>query len=569
MAEVMETDVLVVGAGGAGMRAAYEAHLAGARVLVAVKGRLGAVGIRGAGVTGVAISEMGAMRAVGLPHLRPGDRLEPDQVYEDAIQCGLGLADRKLIRILVDEAVPARRQLEDWGMTPTFAEGYGAKTHGVPITMALHSVIRRSDVQIRERTAVTDLLLKDGAVVGALAVDEQNGDVAAIKAASTVLATGGLGRLYALNMHPSCVTGDGYAMGYEAGAELLNMEFHQIIHGTIFPTVNLLHGWVWESYPRLTNAQGEEFLERYLPPGVTAKECLDQRRMHHPFSVRDAHSRYLDVAVTGEVKAGRGTPRKGVFVEITDRSYKIRPDLLEWYRYRGVQWDQGPVEIGICHNCCNGGLRMDEHGQTTVPGLFAVGETAMGPHGADRIGGHMLLQSQVFGARAGKQAAKRAAGLGPVSVDQEQVARLESSLVCPRQGLLPVAKLAEALGELIWRNLLVARTAAGLKATLAELARMREEDLPRLAIAEPLELARAVEVRNGLRAAELVARGALAREESRGGHHRADFPARDDARWLRAVSIKKANGQMSVDTSRVVDPEWQSRDSDMFDRRWG
>lgn len=567
MAELVETDVLVVGAGGAGMRASCEAHRAGARVVLAVKGRFGAIGVRGAGATAAGFSETGSMRPVGLPGRAPGERLEPDQVYEDILQCGLGMADPRLVRVLVDEAFEARRALDEWGMVPTFAEGYGIRTHGVPIVVALQSAVRRSDIVVRDRTVVTDLLVRDGACVGALAVEEQSGRVLAIQAASTILATGGLGRLFSLNFHPTCVTGDGYAMGYEAGAELFNMEFHQIFIGTVFPTVNLVHSWMWESSPRLTNARGEEFLPRYPPAGATVKECLDQRRLHHPFSTRDRLSRYVDLAMVSEARAGRATPRGGVFVEV-DPGYEIRPELLDWYRYRGVHWDRGPVEIGVCHHCSNGGLGIDADGQTTVPGLFAAGEVAAGPHGADRMGGNMLLASQVFGARAGRRAARCAAEAAHRSIDPDQVASLESTLQCPRPGSVQVGHVAEALATLAWNELLLPRSSEGLERALREIERVRREDLPRLEIRTPLGLARAVEVRNGLRAAEMVAHACLVRTESRGGHYRSDAPDQDDARWLRVVSVAKRNGEMATGT-RAVDPGWKPRTTDMWGRRWG
>ncbi|MCC6176632.1 MAG: FAD-binding protein [Chloroflexi bacterium] len=568
MAELIETDVLVVGAGGAGMRAACEASLAGAKVLVAVKGRFGAVGTRGAGGTAAAISERGGIRPVGMPNVQPDQRLEPDQVYEDVIQCGLGMADPKLVRILVDDAAETIQRLDEWGLVPTFAEGYGAGTHGVPVSMALQRMVRHSDIVVRNRTAVSDLLMKDGACVGAVAVDETTGETLTIKAGSTILATGGLGRAYWLNFHPSCVTGDGYALGFQAGAELFNLEFHQIFIETVAPSVNLVHTWLWESYPRLTNSAGEEFLGNYTPPGVDPRECMDQRRLHNPFSTRDQYSRYVDLAMVGEVKAGRGTPRGGVYVTIEDPSYRIRPDLLDWYAYRGIEWDRGPIEIGVGHHCCDGGLRIDENAQTTVPGLYAAGELAAGPHGADRIGGHMLLASQVFGARAGRAAAAHARANGVASLDMAQVSEYEAGLRTPRSGDLPVSDLANAMGRLLWDELLVGRTADGLRRAQAEIARMRAEDLPRLSIQEPLDLVRSVEIRNGLKAAELVAHASLERTESRGGHHRADFPSQNDAEWLETIVLQKRDGGIQT-SRRALDPGWRPREADMFGRRWG
>ncbi len=568
MPDVIQTDVLVIGGGGAGMRAACEARRAGKNVVLAVKGRLGAIGVRGGGATASGFSETGSMRAIGLPDRKPEERLAPDQAYEDIVQCGLGMADPALVRILVNDAFESRHTLEEWGMVPTFSEGYGIRTHGVPVAVALQSLVHRNGTVVREKTAVTDLLVNGGACVGAMAVDEQTGKTSVIKAASTVLATGGLGRLFLLSFHPSCVTGDGYALGYEAGAELFNMEFHQIFIGTIFPTTNLVHSWMWESYPRVTNGRGEEFIERYVPTGANVRECMDQRRQHHPFSTRDRLSRYIDIAIVSEVKAGRGSPNGGAFVELRDPAYEIRPELIEWYRYRGIGWDRGPVEIGVAHHCCDGGFRIDGDGQTTVPGLFAAGEVAAGPHGADRMGGNMLLASQVFGARAGRAAARRATEVKDPSIDADEVARLGHALRCPHQGRVPVTQVAKAVATLTWNELFVARSRQGIERALREIDRIRDEDLAHADIRTPSDLIRATELRNGLRAAELVARAALVREESRGGHHRIDFPEQEDARWLKVVSLVKRDGHISIDT-RAIDADWKPRATDMGGRRWG
>ncbi len=224
--------------------------------------------------------------------------------------------------------------------------------------------------------------------------------------------------------------------------------------------------------------------------------------------------------------------------------------------------------MGAIHQCCDGGFHIDENGETTVPGLFAAGEVAAGPHGADRMGGNMLLASQVFGCRAGRQAAKRAMEMGPFSIDLDQTAGLQSKLICPRPGSLEVSAFADSLAALVWREFLVARTSAGLKAAVGEIARMRSEDLPRIEIREPLELVRAAELRNGLRAAEIVGRAALEREESRGGHYRVDFPKQDDANWLKVVVVRKQGECMVIDTW-APHADWSPRETDMWATRWG
>ncbi|MDT5208879.1 MAG: fumarate reductase (CoM/CoB) subunit, partial [Mycobacterium sp.] len=408
MSTTIDTDVLVIGAGGAGMRAAYEAHLAGARVVVAVKGRFGAIGTRGAGATAAGFSEIGLMRLIGYDDNWSGEwdgaQTRQSQVFGDILQAGLGMADREIAKVVVEEAAAVRQDLEDWGMIPTFAHGYGVKTHGVPIKITLESMVRRSPIDVRERTAVVRLLTgQDGSCVGAVAVDEKTGELVTIRSSATIIAAGGMGRLFSHSFHPSCVTGDAYSLAYGAGADLMNMEFHQIFVGTVDPTTNLVGSWLWKQDPRLTNADGAPFVADYLPAGATEADVFDQRRRHTPFSTRDELSRWLDVGIMREIKAGRGTPNKGVNVDVgVDHRNGPMADVGEWYRYRGVHWDRPPVEIGLFHHCANGGLRVDVDGESTVPGLFAIGEAAAGAHGADRLGGMMLVSSQVFGRRAGR-----------------------------------------------------------------------------------------------------------------------------------------------------------------------
>jgi fumarate reductase (CoM/CoB) subunit A len=568
----IETDVLVIGAGGAGMRAAYDSHLSGARVTVAVKGRFGSIGTRGAGTTAAGVSEIGLMRMIGYDDQWSGEwdgaQTRQGQVFGDIIQAGLGMADRSIVRVVVEEAAAARKALEDWGMVPTFAHGYGAKTHGVPIKIALESRIRHSDVDVRERTAVVRLLTgSDGACLGGIAVDEKSGEVVVIRAAATIIAAGGMGRLYSHSFHPSCGTGDAYSLAYLAGAELMNMEFHQIFLGSVQPTVNLVSSWLWRRDPRITNKDGQEFVQNYLPLGRTVDECIDQRRRHTPFSTRDELSRFMDVAILREVKAGRGTPSKGIFVEIdTDERNGPFSDVGEWYRYRGVHWDRGPVEMSIFHHCSNGGIKVDENAQTCVPGLYAIGEAAAGAHGADRLGGMLLVSSQVFGSRAGRLAAAGKATSEPAPADQ--VREVEAQAADFAAGPTHPDVIGTALADLTWAEILVERSAAGLSRALTDIKAMQEDEMGKLGAPEPLGVVRGFEVMNGLVTAEAVARACLERTESRGGHYRADHPERDDTDWLMGLVVQRADERMTV-RRHPIDPDWKPRRADMWGTKWG
>jgi succinate dehydrogenase/fumarate reductase flavoprotein subunit len=205
-----------------------------------------------------------------------------------------------------------------------------------------------------------------------------------------------------------------------------------------------------------------------------------------------------------------------------------------------------------------------------VAGLFAAGEVAAGMHGADRLGGHMMVNSQVFGRRAGKNAAERAKASHPASPSQATrdaaVARIEE--LRSLKGTLKPAAVRAGLQRLCWEQMLAVRNAEGLAAVQHEIERVKTEDMPRLSVENATDLTQALELENLLLVGEMVARAAAMRTESRGGHYREDFPERDDANWLRAIRVRQGEGRMDLDTF-VIDPDWTDLPGDLGDWFWG
>lgn len=563
--QTIETDVLVVGGGAGGARAALEARLLGADVMLAVKGRFGAVGVRGAGATAC------GMDGSGMP-LFTAEVDEPptaQQAYDEAIQLGLGLADPRLVRILVEDSLRNRSELASWNIHLRRGFGGGVNAHGVPLLVGLAGQVRSRGVNVREKLMVARLVVHDGECVGALAVDEHNGEIVAIKAGAVILATGGDGQLFRHNLNPSCVTADGYALGYQAGAELMNLEFKQVFVMSVYPTRNILHLWLWGEAPRFLNSQGEEFLDRYCPPGITGRHVMDEHARHDPASTRDAYSRILELSIIEEVAQGRGTPHGGVWVDLRGKEHNLEPAVREWLHYRGLFSGSELLEAATCHQCSNGGFHVDENAQTTVPGLYAVGECMAGAYGADRRGGHMLAATQVFGARAGRHAARRAKGTGRAEVAAAgqdfavdlQVLRLMGGRTTP-------AEARRRLQDSNWRDLLFARRAEGLRRVLAEAQRTPETTAEHLSVGAPADLVQALEMQNMLLVTRLFAKAALAREESRGAHYRLDFTERDDAQWLKCTTLKQVNGADRLG-ALVVDRAWQDSAKRVTSYRWG
>jgi succinate dehydrogenase/fumarate reductase flavoprotein subunit len=402
-------------------------------------------------------------------------------------------------------------------------------------------------------------------------MNEMTGETLAIQAKSVVLCTGGDANLYRFNLNPACTTGDGYAMGYRAGAEMMNMEFKQMTLGMDYPTKNMVFDWVFQPHAKFTNGNGDAFLEDYIPQDVTLEQVFKARALSNMFSTRVPVSTYFDIALVSEVKAGRGTQRDCVYLDLRDPRVNLGPiERLEWWAYRGVDWRKDVVEVAFSHHCSNGGFRIDEHGQTTLPNLYAVGECAAGPHGADRSGGHMLAACQVFGKRAGRKAAERAASDTHPELDPRKIAEAEGAIrrFGVGRGDVKPSEVKAELQKKAWEDLLLIRSQEGLESMLAHIEQTRSEMLPKLAVGTPAEIVEAHELQNLLDVAELVSSVCLKRTESRGSHYRVDYPERDDHAWQRCITAKQTDGGMVLDTF-VIDPEWEFRSGDMGDTHWG
>jgi fumarate reductase (CoM/CoB) subunit A len=561
--QVVKTDILVIGGGGAAARAALTACKTGAKVILATKGAFGAVGTRGAGATASGFSAVGVYATPGWTgavsavekHAAAMILAPVERAYENIIQTGLGMAEPRLVRILVEDAVANRRELIELGAT--FGE-VGMRAHGVPIMAALVSQIKKSSINIMDRTMIADLVVKENECLGAVALHELSGEVTVIQAQATVIGAGGDADLFMLNLNPPGNAGDSYTLGYRAGAELTNLEFKQIFLGTVHPTRNMLTGTLPPG-AKLLNADGQEFVHLHIPAGATVAECYAQRNSHNPFSTRDALSRYVDAAIVNEVRNGHGTRYHGVYLDRSDPAITaLSGPANEYWDYRGIDFSR-PVHAGVCHHCSLGGLRIDENAQTSVKHLYAAGEAAAGPHGADRMGGHMLLASQVFGARAGKHGATYAlahkADTLEASFYQKSLDNLESNR--RRQGQQKVSELTAALKKAAYFDLLVIRSRATIGNFLKAVSSI-ENQMADIAVTNPKEMNEAVELGNLLLLARLESAACLAREESRGGHYRQDFPAQNDKEWSKCVTLKQVNGQIKTG-SYVPDQSWQNQ----------
>lgn len=565
--EELQADVVVVGGGGAASRAALSARLAGADVLVLAKAPLG---VGGSTVHGA--SEIMSMGASGY-----GDQQDSPEVhYRDTMAAARGFIDPALVRALAEDAPARIRDLIDYGV-PFDRAGQGA-VHGArpgeernyklirsdfgsyaralgvsgktgkAFVSALAEQARARGVRVRAPAGLVDLLFDArGRAAGVLAHDPQSDRWLVVRSRAVILGTGGAHGLYGQQVSTAEMTGDGQAACWRAGAELVNMEFHQFGPALVHPYVQLFSKACFVLHPRMLDVRGREFLPDYLPAGVTAEEVYEEKVF--PFTVSNA-SRFIDIAMAREIADGRGTERGTVrfsFAHVpAEKIERTMPNTARWMRQRGVDPTRDLLDVGIAFQCLNGGVRMvDDAARTSLEGVHVVGELAGGVRGPDRPGGNSLAEGQVFGHRAGVAAARdvrAGADAGPV-VGDEVLQRLAHALRPNTE--VSAARMAPMLREAMQRDALVEKSDGGL-ARAQELAQGIASALAAGGNARPASLAEALTLENIATTAHVILHACRARRESRSGHYRTDHPERDDARYGSAWAMRREGGGIAM-----------------------
>ncbi|MEO0576887.1 MAG: FAD-binding protein, partial [Pseudomonadota bacterium] len=322
---------------------------------------------------------------------------------------------------------------------------------------------------------------------------------------------------------------------------------------------------------RLLNSRGEAVLKNYYPDAESMAEGCRLKAAHWPVSCRDA-SLHIDRAIKAEVMAGRGTENDAVYLDLANATRGFKHELFENFMTdNGIDISNDMVQVQMHHHSSNGGIRIDEHAESSLPGLYAVGE-AGGWQGADRLGGTMLGGSQVFGWRAGRFAGEQCSSRPAVAISDDDAMSLlgDWRRFKAARGTVTVDTMRRELQQAMWELLTVEKDAQMLQASRDYIARDRERLANDLALSNPLDMALAYEQRNLLDVAEVITETAMMRTESRGPHYRSDYPERDDEHWLTNLFATYRNGALDIRKQWVCEEHgWTDMPGDIRISPWG
>ncbi len=584
--DILSYDVIIVGAGGAGLRAAIEAADKGARVGVICKSLLGKAH--------TVMAEGGMAAALANVDDRDSWRVH----FADTMRGGQYLNNWRMAELHAREAPDRARELEAWGAVFDRTEDgrilqrnfgghrYPRLAHvgdrtGLEMIRTLQDHLVHLAIDVHMECTVLELLKDGDRIAGAVAYERERGRFKVFQAPAVVLATGGIGRAFSITSNSWEYTGDGHSLAYEVGAALQDMEFVQF-----HPT-----GMVWPPSVRgilvtegvrgdggvLRNKDGKRFMFDDIPENYRS-QTADSEEEAWRYIQGDKSARrppelltrdHVARCIMREVRAGRGSPHGGVFLDIAWVKEKI-PNSKEYIRKKlpsmyhqfkqlaNIDITETPMEVGPTTHYVMGGIRVDGDTQmSTVPGLFAAGECAAGLHGANRLGGNSLSDLLVFGRRAGEYAAAYARDNAAVNVDAAQVDRATTNALRPLDGGGDRGSAGEGpyqiqheLQEFMQDLVGIVRTESEMQAALERIAALKEK-APGVTVPGNREYNpgwhTALDLRNLLTVSEAVARAALERRESRGGHFREDYPDKDpEFSKLNIVLRKAGDGAMQV-----------------------
>lgn len=564
--ETLATDVLIIGSGAAGTRAAIEAAGRGVNVVLTSKGAFGADG------AATWMAGPGFQVAMNAPD-------SPDRHAEDTIKGGHYLNNQELVYKFLRLGPRVVQDLARWGVNFNKREdkywqvrypGHSlprsmrhqlhlSRSFGTEYRRVLRDRVRRNkQITVVNNLFVTDLLLSDNGVIGAIGMDMVSGGFKRILAKSTILATGGFSAIYDFYTGNETLVGDGHGIAFRAGVKMMDMEFVQFmpltsvwppsIRGDYFP-----YSLMVEVRALFYNKLGERFMERYYPD---VKE----------FATREAQGR----AIAREVREGRGSPHGGCYLSLNHLPRNLLDEYLAGQKdvrffvkleEAGIDVRKDGMEVSTAGHYTQGGCWINDRCETSLPGLYAIGEIGTGgKDGADRLGGNAMTFCFAMGMVGGEEAAERAKNVEMPGINETQAEELagRASVYLERIGGIRPAQVKAKVRQLMSKHAAFARSKPVMEEGLAEVKRIEAEELPQLyCLAKNrrfnLEWVDALEAANMVWIARAVLSAALMRTESRGLHERTDFPE-ENPDWMKHIMVEKRGDEMAMFTEPVTFP---------------
>lgn len=549
------TDVLVIGSGGAGCKCGIIASKKGEDVIIVSKGL--------SFKSGCTVLAEGGYNAV-FGYVDDEDSLQLH--IQDTLKGGAFLNDLMLVHTLVTHSPDELIKLEAYGslfdrqedgrlaQRPFGGQSYrrtcfkGDET-GHEMMLGLKQEVIRENIQIQDEVMITKLLydIDHTKIVGAMGISLQDSSIIIYHAKATVIATGGCGWLYPVTSNAMQKTGDGIMIAYDAGANVMDMEMVQF-HPTGMLSPKSRRGVLITEAVRgegghLINNEGERFMTNYDPRGELA--------------TRDIVAR----AIYTEIQEGRGTPEGGVYLSVThlpdEQVHTKLHTMVQQFKDIGVDITKEPMVVAPTAHHFMGGIKIDTECKTNIPNLFAAGEATSGVHGANRLGGNALADTQVFGNIAGESAAKCAKNTTLLMPDEKQVEdeiKRIKDLRC--DGIYRPSDIKKELEEIMWKYVAIIRSEEGLLKAQECLDELDEKtkDMKVPSFDEfNEELIIALELKNMINLSRLIVKSALLRKESRGAHYRLDYPDKNDMEFLKSFILNKD------------DPEFKTIKRGLFD----
>jgi succinate dehydrogenase / fumarate reductase flavoprotein subunit len=567
-----KADLLIIGSEGAGGHAAIEARMRGVDVLIVTKGKIGQCGasqMAGAdfNVDGRSAKSLGFV----------GDeRDSPSRFFEDIIREGLYLNNQRIVEKYVEYCPKAMKDLIEWGMRVYMYESAhseeiarGVISSGVLWVRAIRKKVKELNIPVLRDHMAVDLLVSEGRISGAIALDLRTGRTSLINSKSIILATGGWHKAYQITSGPYDLTGDGVAMAFRAGVKVDSMELVQFIPLAVYwppKGAGSICTYIFSQFPgigdqvRLLNSLGQRFMEKY-----------------DANALEKSTKGIVSVASELEVESGRGSPRGGVYFSLSHLGPEmidmiiqgIRIQFLEQFQEKRYEFTHlllellkecksSNIEVGNAAHYFLGGISVNENAETNIPGLFAAGECTSGLWGAARVAS-ACSQAGVQGKIAGENASNYVKDALLTPPGRAQIEQILEVLMKPLNNVRgPAAgELLQRLHETSGRRLWVIKNGVGLAKAKEELERLKVATEAGAVVhteskALNYEWIRLLELRNMVQCLQLSATGALMREESRGEFYRSDFTDTDNDTWLKIIGMTRHGNRVKVATAKPI-----------------